>query len=76
MPTSTWFGSSTGASFCGIAGHEVPFDQARLDALYRNHGASVLRVVRDTLELVARRYITPYDGQQLIREAARAHIPR
>jgi hypothetical protein len=76
VPTSTWFGSSTGASFCGIAGHEVPFDQARLDALYRNQGVYVLRVVRDTLELVARRYITPYDGQQLIREAARADIPR
>ena len=26
VPTSTWFGNSTGASFCVIAGHEVPFD--------------------------------------------------
>ena len=32
VPTSTWFGNSTGASFCFIAGHEVPFDAARLQA--------------------------------------------
>ena len=32
VPTSTWFGNSTGASFCIIAGHEVPFDAARLQA--------------------------------------------
>ena len=26
VPTSTWFGSTPGAGFCVIAGHEVPFD--------------------------------------------------
>ena len=26
-PTSTWFGNSTGPSFCRIAGHEVPFER-------------------------------------------------
>jgi len=37
-------------------------DQLLPDALYRSHGAYALRDARDTLELVARRYITPYDA--------------
>ena len=28
VPTSTWFGSTPGGSFCFIAGHEEPFDAA------------------------------------------------
>ena len=70
VPTSTWFGNSTGASFCVIAGHEVPFDAARLQQLYPTHGAYVRAVVKDTARLVAGRYITGYDGLDLIREAA------
>jgi Alpha/beta hydrolase domain len=75
VPTSTWFGTSTGASFCSIAGHEVPFDAARLAALYPTHGAYVRAVVKDTAKLVAGRYITAYDGLDLIREAAQADVP-
>ena len=75
VPTSTWNGSSTGASFCFIAGHEIPFDQARLDALYRSHGSYVAKVTLDVLRLVAGRYITVADGLDLITEAARADVP-
>lgn len=75
VPTSTWFGNSTGASFCAIAGHEVPFDAARLQQLYPTHGAYVRAVVKDTAKLVAGRYITAYDGLDLIREAAQANVP-
>jgi hypothetical protein len=45
VPTSTWFGSAAGASFCFIAGHEVPFDQAALDRLDPSPGAYVRAVV-------------------------------
>ena len=75
VPTSTWFGTSTGASFCAIAGHEVPFDAARLQQLYPSHGAYVRAVAKDTARLVAGRYITGYDGLDLIREAAAANVP-
>jgi hypothetical protein len=75
VPTSTWFGNSTGASFCIIAGHEVPFDAARLQQLYPTHRAYVRAVARDTARLVAGRYITGYDGLDLIREAADADVP-
>ncbi|HEX6744362.1 MAG TPA: alpha/beta hydrolase domain-containing protein [Solirubrobacteraceae bacterium] len=75
VPTSTWFGNSTGASFCIIAGHEVPFDAARLQQLYPTHGAYVRAVAKDTARLVAGRYITAYDGLDVIREAAQANVP-
>ena len=74
VPTSTWFASSTGASFCFIAGHEVPFDQATLDELYPTRGAYVRAVTRDVHQLVADRYITRVDGQKLIRDAAHTDI--
>lgn len=75
VPTSTWFGSSTGASFCFIAGHEVPFDQATLDRLYPSHGAYVRAVARDVSRLVVRRFLTLPDGLRLIRDAARSDVP-
>ena len=75
VPTSTWLGSSTGASFCFIAGHEVPFDQATLHELYPTPGAYVRAVARDVLELVGDRFLTGADGVKLILEAARSGIP-
>jgi Alpha/beta hydrolase domain len=75
VPTSTWFGNSTGASFCGIAGHEVPFSADRLRQLYRNHGAYVSQVTNDTARLVAERFLTVSDGLRLIQEAAHADVP-
>jgi hypothetical protein len=75
VPTSTWFCSSTGASFCFIAGHEVPLPQATLDALYPTHGAYVRAVVRDVARLVGQRFLTVPDGLKLIREAAHSDVP-
>jgi hypothetical protein len=75
VPTSTWFGSSTGPGFCFIVGHEVPFDQATLQKLYPTHGAYVRAVIRDVLHLVAQRYLTLADGLELIHEAQAASVP-
>ena len=75
VPTSTWFGSTPGASFCFIAGHEEKLDPAQLDALYPSHGAYVRAVVRDVGRLVARRFLTLHDGLELIGDAARADVP-
>lgn len=75
VPTSTWFGSSTGASFCFIAGHEVPFDAARLSELYPSHGAYVNAVAGDVRELVRDRFITRSDGVKLVVDAAKADVP-
>lgn len=75
VPTSTWSGTSTGASFCRIAGHEVPFSHQRLAGLYPTHGSYVRAVVRSVRELVAARFLTPRDGRAVVREAVRADIP-
>lgn len=75
VPTSTWYGTATGASFCFIAGWEDPFDQATLDTLYRNHGAYVNKIATSTRELQRQRLLTPIDAQQLRREAARSDVP-
>ena len=74
VPTSTWFASQTGASFCGIAGYEAPFSQAQLDALYPTHGAYVIRVTKDALRLAAQRYLTLPDALRIIREAAQSDV--
>ena len=74
VPTSTWRATATGASFCFIAGYELPFDQATLEELYPTHGAYVRAVTRDAHDLIADRFLTRADGQKLIREAAAAMV--
>jgi len=69
VPTSTWRASATGASFCFIAGYEIPFDQALLDELYPTQGAYVRAVTRSVRELVADRFLTRADGRRIISEA-------
>jgi len=75
VPTSTWYGSSTGASFCFIAGHEVPFSKALLKQLYPTHTRYVKLVRRDVARLVKARFITAYDGRMLVNQARRAQVP-
>ena len=75
VPVSTWYGTATGASFCFIAGYEVPFEQSTLDTLYPNHGAYVRAVRADLKSLQKQRFITADDARLLFREAARSDIP-
>jgi hypothetical protein len=75
VPTSTWYGSATGASFCFIAGWEAPFSEDLLEQLYPTHQTYVRQVTRNTLARVADRTITPPDGLAVIEEAARSDIP-
>ncbi len=69
VPVSTWFGNSTGASFCRIAGHEVPLAPARIKELYPTHEAYVKEVEADVAKLVAERELIREDGEEMIAEA-------
>jgi hypothetical protein len=69
VATSTWYGNSTGASFCRIAGHEVPLDAARLKELYPTHESYVNAVEADVAKLVAERELIREDGEEIIAEA-------
>jgi hypothetical protein len=75
VPTAQWTGTSTGASFCFIAGHEKPFGGAQLKELYPTHGAYVKAVRNNVAELVNARFIAREDGEKLVAEARRAKVP-
>jgi len=75
VPTAVWSGSSTGESFCFIAGHEQPFDRGRLTQLYPDDKSYVSKVAADVTKLVKERWITREDGDELIAEAKGAAIP-
>jgi hypothetical protein len=75
VPTSTWNGASTGASFCFIAGHEVPFDAARLQQLYRNDLDYDLRVAANVRRLLRERFLTAADAAKLVIGAVKFEVP-
>lgn len=70
-PTSTWFGNSTGPSFCRIAGHEVPFSRAQLKTLYPTPQDYVRAVTASVSRLVVEGFIVQDDGAALIADAER-----
>jgi hypothetical protein len=70
---------NTGVNFpatnaCRLFGSYQPFDEATLDALYRNHGAYVSRVLNLTLENLLRGFLEQEDAELTIQEAAHSGI--
>ncbi|WP_299034539.1 alpha/beta hydrolase domain-containing protein [uncultured Pseudokineococcus sp.] len=78
VPTSTWYGNATGASFCRIAGWEDPFDQDRLAELYDvRRGRSfdyALQVRRSARQLERAGFLTSFDADQIVQEARTTDI--
>jgi len=74
VPTATNTGLNSGPGFCYLFGSHVPFDQATLDALYRNHGAYVSAVSNVTEENLAAGYILEPEAEATIVEAAQSNI--
>lgn len=74
-PTSTWYGTATGASFCFIAGYERPLPQDVIASLYGNHGDYVKAVKSSVRELEDQAFLTDYDARQLVKEAAQSKTP-
>ena len=75
VPTSTWFGTSTGPSFCSIAGHEVPFSGSMLTQLYHTQTEYLQRVNAGINQLVVDRFLTPADSIDIRKDAAAVVIP-
>ncbi|AKJ31820.1 alpha/beta hydrolase domain-containing protein [Caldimonas brevitalea] len=71
VPTSTWNGTSTGASFCFIAGHELPFDAARLRQLYHHEHVYRWKVADSVQRLLRERFITAPDAAAVLKESKR-----
>ena len=75
VPTSTWFGAATGASFCFIAGYERPFSPEKLAQLYPSKADYVAKVEASARSLVEQRFITEEDGRYITQEARYACVP-
>ena len=68
-PTSTWFGNSTGPSFCRIAGHEVPLTAGQLKVLYATPDDYVRAVTASASRLVVEGFLVKEDANDLIADA-------
>ncbi len=75
VPTATNTGTNGGPAFCLLYGTYLPFDDATLDALYRNHGDYVSQVNHVTNENLAAGYILIENAQETRVEAAQSTIP-
>ncbi len=61
-------------AFCVLYGTRIPFDAAKLKALYPNHGAYVREVTRVVNENVHGGFLLKPEAQAIIREAANSTI--
>jgi hypothetical protein len=71
VPTSTWFGNSTGPSFCRIAGHEVPLARDLVKTLYPTAEDYVRAVTASVSRLVVEGFVVKDDADEMIEEARR-----
>jgi Alpha/beta hydrolase domain len=75
VPTALNTGSNSGAQvFCFLFGTHVPFDEAQLDALYRNHGKYLTAVLRADKANVEAGYLLHDDAKENRIEAAQSEI--
>ena len=64
----------TSATSCQQAGTYIPFDQATLDVLYRNHGKYVSAVAHVTNDNVRDGYLLDEDGEIIKEDAAESSV--
>jgi len=70
-PVSTWYGNSTGESFCRIAGHEVPVERLVLKTIYASPDDYVRAVIASVSRLVVEGFIVQEDADELLADAKR-----
>ncbi|MBC6457039.1 alpha/beta hydrolase domain-containing protein [Actinomadura sp. HBU206391] len=74
VPIATSNGTNSGPGTCDRWGFTVPFDDAKLAALYPRHGGYVSRVAKVTGQNRRAGFILPGDAARTISEAARSPI--
>jgi hypothetical protein len=81
VPTATYVPFDTAShvtllsGFCVLDGYNIPFSDAQLDQLYRNHGDFLRRFATDAIELAEQRFWTFQDADTAINNAIHAHVP-
>ena len=76
VPTALNTGSNSGPSFCILFGTHVPFSEAQLSSLYRNHGRYVSGVSNADAANVAAGYLLPADAEANQQAAAQSDVGR
>jgi hypothetical protein len=74
VPTALNTGSNSGPSFCILFGTHVPFDDALLDALYRNHGRYVSAVTHTDTANVKAGFLLTADATENHSEATHSDV--
>jgi hypothetical protein len=75
VPTDTAAHTTLLSGFCVLDGYNIPFSDAQLDQLYRNHGAYVSRFAQETATLVGERFWLSPDAIVAVERAAQANVP-
>jgi hypothetical protein len=75
VPSDTVAHTTAQSGFCVLYGYNLPFDGAKLQTLYRNHGDYVSRFARGALQAVIDRFWTVPDAIRAIERAARSRVP-
>jgi len=75
VPTDTAAHTTLLSGFCVLDGYNIPFSDAQLNQLYRNHGAYVSRFARDTATLVRKRFWLIPDAIKAVDRAQDADVP-
>jgi hypothetical protein len=74
VPTALNTGSNSGPSFCILFGTHLPFDDAQLAALYRNHGRYVSAVTHTDKANVEAGFLLAPDARENHREATHSDV--
>ncbi len=75
VPIATWHSSRGGLERCMRVGYSTVLSASQLHALYPTHADYVRKVNDDVRKLLADRWLTPPDAQEILSEAKRAVIP-
>jgi hypothetical protein len=70
VPVASYIGD-----VCSLLGVTIPFDTGRLTQLYPSHKGYVQKMQLATDSAVARGWLLPEDGQDLMRRATTSLIP-
>ena len=74
VPVAAFGGIGNTPAFCVLFGTTVPFSQARLASLYKNHGTFGIGWIRAALNDVKRGFLRPADAGELIVSAALSSV--
>jgi hypothetical protein len=75
VPIATYYTSSKGETFCPELAHTVPFDWARLNALYGTPQNYRARVTQSVDRLVREHWLTESDGRKMKAESGSVSVP-